>query len=466
MTQQNVKFPNVGGPTGDQIGVAESLPLIPVESYAARADAAYARAGADWVLVYADREHVANMMHLTNFEPRFEEALLLLGPNGRRVLVVGNESMDYTPVARLPGLELVLAQSLSLMAQPRETAPSLTAVLEGIGLAKGEKVGIVGWKYLEAAEQPDAAPRFLVPHSILASVVDAVGDWSLLSEATPVFMHPETGERTVVCADQIAVLEWAASRASAAVSRIVAGAAPGMTEFETAALMGYQGEPLSCHMMMASSQPDGSIIGLRSPTAKRLVEGEGVTTAVGYWGALSSRAGVLGGAADKPGYMDRVHCYFAALLTWYRTAAIGVEGGTIHAAVTEALAKGGLRPALNPGHLLGYDEWSHSPVRPGSTEKIRSGMPFQVDIIPTPMGKNEALNCEDAVVFADAALRADIAARHPQVWARIEARRARIKALVGFEVPEYILPLSNNALELAPDWTQPDCIVTLADLEG
>ena len=45
----------------------------------------------DWLVVYADREHLANIAFLSGYDPRFEEALLLLGPRQRRVLVVGNE---------------------------------------------------------------------------------------------------------------------------------------------------------------------------------------------------------------------------------------------------------------------------------------------------------------------------------------------------------------------------------------
>ena len=59
--------------------VPHARPEIPAEIYAKRADAAYARAGKDWLVVYADREHLANMAFLTGFEPRFEEALLILG---------------------------------------------------------------------------------------------------------------------------------------------------------------------------------------------------------------------------------------------------------------------------------------------------------------------------------------------------------------------------------------------------
>jgi len=37
----------------------------------------------------------ANIMFLSGFEPRFEEAFLLLGANGRRVLIAGNECESY-----------------------------------------------------------------------------------------------------------------------------------------------------------------------------------------------------------------------------------------------------------------------------------------------------------------------------------------------------------------------------------
>jgi hypothetical protein len=47
----------------------------------------------DALVVYADREHCANVAYLTGFDPRFEEALLLLSSEGRRKLLVGNECL-------------------------------------------------------------------------------------------------------------------------------------------------------------------------------------------------------------------------------------------------------------------------------------------------------------------------------------------------------------------------------------
>jgi hypothetical protein len=78
----------------------------------------------------------------------------------------------------------------------------------------------------------------------------------------------------------------------------------------------------------------------------------------------------------------------------------------------------------HPGHLTGHDEWIHSPIRPGSGDYIRSGMPFQVDVIPVPLRNGWALNCEDAVIFAEEPLRTEIRAHHPATWQRIELRQA------------------------------------------
>src|ERR1700710_924822 len=88
------------GPLGEQ-------PQIPTETYAARADAALHAAGTGWLVVYADREHFGKINLLSVVEQRFEDALLLLGPGGKRVIVTGNESESYTALARLPDIEVL-----------------------------------------------------------------------------------------------------------------------------------------------------------------------------------------------------------------------------------------------------------------------------------------------------------------------------------------------------------------------
>jgi hypothetical protein len=185
-----------------------------------------------------------------------------------------------------------------------------------------------------------------------------------------------------------------------------------------------------------------------------------VTTALGYWGALSSRAGLL--ADHDEAFLKPSKAYFEALITWYETADIDLEGGDLFEAVTGKLKSAGLNSALNPGHLGGHEEWMHSPVRPGSKDRLRSGMPFQVDVIPVPMPAGWALNCEDAVAFADEALREDISRRYPEMHARIAARRSFMAQQLGVSVKDSILPLSSTPLYLAPFWLKPDHVLVRA----
>lgn len=435
-------------------------PQIPAEIYAGRADAAYAGAGCHWLVVYADREHLANMAFLTGFEPRFEEALLVLGSGGRRILVTGNESGSYAVLSGLPDVEVVLCQSLSLLGQPREAAPNLEDVLAAIGIRKGDTIGLAGWKYLGPREWRGRLPTFQVPAFIVDTLRAVAGDAGAVTDATPVLMHPEGGLRAVVDVHEIAAMEWAAARASAAVWRIVQGAQLGDDEFTAAARMGYAGEPLSCHVMFASASSGSPVIGLRSPNGRKLVKGDGVTTAIGFWGGLSCRAGLF--TDHDEGFLEVAKAYFHGLVEWYDIADIGVAGKDIFAAVTEALDDHGLGQALNPGHLIGHDEWVHTPVRPDSTERLHSGMPFQVDIIPVPMKDNWALNLEDSVTFADEVLRAELARLYPDVHARIEARRAFVKDEIGIALKPSILPMSHAPLALPPFWLASEKILTLS----
>ena len=75
----DLKLPEFGMPTIE--------PDIPAETYRARMSELCRRAGEeryDHVAVYADREHFANLAYLTGYDPRFEEALLLVNVGGAR----------------------------------------------------------------------------------------------------------------------------------------------------------------------------------------------------------------------------------------------------------------------------------------------------------------------------------------------------------------------------------------------
>jgi hypothetical protein len=432
-------------------GAIEERPEIPAATYAARCSRAYAAAGADWLVAYGDREHYANLTYLIGFDPRFEEAILLLGPGGRRVLLVGNEGLDYASLLPLP-VDVLLAQSLSLPGQDRGRAPRLADVLREAGLRAGHSIGLIGWKYLTPDEWSGALPGFFAPAMLVDTLRDLAGDPAAVREATPILLDPVTGLRATAEPEQIAAFEWAAARATAAVARIVRGVQPGLTELAAVGNMGYEGDPLSAHVLFASGR--GPIVGLRSPGTRRIARGDAITSAIGFWGGLCARAGMVDD--DDQAFLDQIAIpYYRGVATWYETIGLGVTGGEIYDRVSSVLAEGGLRSALNPGHLTGYDEWVHSPIYPGSTDRIASGMPFQCDIIPVPMPPGRAVNCEDPIVFADDALRAALREQYPATWGRIAARQAFMRQELGIQIKDEVLPLSTTPAYLAPLWLAP-----------
>ena len=74
-------------------GLPVEVPQIPPATYEQRCSAAYQAAGADWFVIYADREHCANLAYLTGFDPRFEEALLVVAPGKTPTLLAGPENL-------------------------------------------------------------------------------------------------------------------------------------------------------------------------------------------------------------------------------------------------------------------------------------------------------------------------------------------------------------------------------------
>lgn len=111
-------------------GMPEAMPEIPASIYRERMDRLRARAGErnyDRLIVYADREHSANLSYLTGFDPRFEEAVLIVGPADEPAILVGNECYGMAGAAPLT-MRRHLFQDLSLPGQPRDRSQSLPAI--------------------------------------------------------------------------------------------------------------------------------------------------------------------------------------------------------------------------------------------------------------------------------------------------------------------------------------------------
>ncbi|WP_066190828.1 M24 family metallopeptidase [Gracilibacillus timonensis] len=438
-----------------EFGLEEVLPDVPSEIYETRCREFYAKAGCDWLVVYADREHFANIHYLSAFDPRFEEALLLLGPNQKKYLLLGNECVDYAPVNKI-NAEVVLYQSFGLLGQDRTQAPRLDHILKDIGMTAADKVGVCGWKYFEENEKIPSSSNLFIPAFIVDCLQNLVN--TVLVDVTELLLHPTKGMRVYNEAENLAYFEWGAARSSNAVDQIVRNVEVGMTEHEAVSNMQFAGEILTAHVMFSASKEQ--IIGLSSPSSKAIEFGDGVTTGVGYWGGLSCRAGVIDKQNDK--YLnDLAKPYFKAIAAWYQKTTIGATGGEIWNEIVSILDQAGLKPALNPGHQVSTDEWMNTIMKPGSKEKIASGMAFQCDIIPTPLPDGIGLNCEDSVFFADEELRAEIKEKYPALWERIQRRQQFIREEIGIPIHDDLLPLSNNCAYFSPFWLTPDKVLVV-----
>jgi hypothetical protein len=247
---------------------------------------------------------------------------------------------------------------------------------------------------------------------------------------------------------------------------VVRGIRPGMTEAEAVGLLGWDGSPLSCHLMLTAGPR--ATFGLHSPSDRPIARGDRFTVAFGIWGALNCRAGfVVESASELPSeirdYVDRlVAPYFAAVAEWYGALRIGVTGGQLFSIIDRRIGDPFFGLFLNPGHQLHLDEWVNSPIASGSTIELRSGMCFQADIIPATGTPYFTTNIEDGLALADEALRASFAARYPEAWARIEARRTFMASALGIDLHPDVLPFSNIPAFLPPFVLRPDLAMTLA----
>jgi hypothetical protein len=354
----------------------------------------------------------------------------------------------------------ILFQELSLPDQPRGRSDPLPRILEAEGIRAGSRVGVIGWK-------PYADRRWLeVPAFLVDELRRMVGGDGLVENATDLLTDPVAGLRAVSEADQLAAFEWAACQTSEGVKRLLFGLQPGMTEREAVRLLGWNGMPLSCHVMLTAGPR--ATLGLLSPGDRPIERGDRFTTAFGIWGALDCRAGfVVAEAAELPAgiqdYVGRlVAPYFEAAAEWLMALRVGQTGGTLQAIVDRRLGDPFFGLFINPGHLLHLDEWLSSPVRQGSTDELRSGMVIQLDIIPATGTDYFTSNIEGGYALAHGDLRAEIAERFPGLWARVLARREFMRDALGIDLHPDVLPLSNIPAWLPPFLLRPGRAMTLA----
>ncbi len=401
------------------------------------------------LVVYADKEHGGNFEYLTGFIPRFEEALLVLHSNGEAVLVLGNENLKLAAHARLEN-RTVTAPWFSLPNQPMTGAESLTEQLRQAGLPQDSAIGIAGWKLFSG---PGSEKMFDIPAFILDAIRDATGKKVSLVNATGLFINPNGGARTINNANELAHYEYGANLASTAVLKALNAIDIGKTEKQIGGLLAAEGQAHNVISIAATGDRFASADLYPSDKVIRL--GDKFSLTASYKGGLTSRAAYVVAqqselAPQVADYLEKVAIpYYKAVVTWLENLRIGMTGGELYQLVETVLPKAEHHWHLNPGHLVADEEWLCSPVMPGSAIQLQSGMIFQIDIIPSHAGYAGA-SIEDTVALADEALRQQIAAEYPALWARIEARRDYIQHQLGIRLPQAVLPFSNSVGYLRP----------------
>lgn len=450
-----------------EFGSPETRPELPPALYAERLARLMSQtdaAGLSALVVYGDREHFANLAWATGFDPRFEEALLVLAPGRAPMLLAGPENQGTGRAAPV-SLDVRLYPPFGLLGQDRTRTPPLADLLAEAGIVRGSRIGVAGWKYYGPHETPHPEQWMESPAYVVDTLRRLVGEGGAVVNATALFMHASTGLRAVNEIDQLAAFEFAACHVSDAIKRLLFGLKPGMRESEAASLMRPIGAPLSCHLMLAAGPR--AAFGLVSPLDRPIERGDPFTTAYGVWGALTARAGfVAADAGELPeairDYVERLAApYFACAAEWYETIGIGVTGGEIDALVKRHLGDPFFNIALNPGHLIHLDEWMNTPIYPGSSETLRSGQAIQIDIIPATGTPYFTSNIEDGVALLDDRGRAEFAERFPAAWQRIEARRAFMADVLGIRPKPEVLPFSNLAGWLPPFLLAPNRALSL-----
>jgi hypothetical protein len=459
-----IEWPEFGAPSG-RVPRPESAPRVEYERRIEDALAAMERRGLTHLVVYGDREHFANMAYLTNFDPRYEEALLVLSRRTTPLVVVGNECENYLPVSPLfvdGVLRKERYQSFSLVDMPRGDSRLLREIFAQERIEAGARVGCVGWKYFREAEHPGGLLAIDLPSYIVDTLRDLAGRENVVN-ATETFIGADAGLRTRCSIWEIAQLEYANMLASDGVRRILFDLREGIADDQLAASARYDAYPLGAHMTVRTG---ATMISLSSPSGAIVRRGNRFSCSLCYRGANVCRAGwVAESAADLPmaarDYTSSfAGVYFETMAEWYSRLEIGASAGELADFVLGALPFEKFGIFFNPGHLTHLDEWVSSPFYRGSSLPLRPGMAIQSDVIPSS-SVYYSTRMEEGVVLADRDLRSALARQFPDCLARCDARRRFMIEVLGIEVPDVVLPLSNIPALVPPLLLRPQEVLAV-----
>ncbi len=407
------------------------------------------------LIIYGDREHYSNIHFLTGFDPRFEEALLILSDEQEAAIVVGNEGLDYSAIIPFE-IQKVLFQSFSLVGQPRGQSKPLGEIFRNVGIRKNGNIGIIGWKYFSPIECANPSQTFEIPHYIIQELSNIVG-WENIRNSSDLMIHPDYGLRISLDVEELVFHEISGTKASQRVLQTIQKLQVGESEIEASRHLAIDGDPLNVHPNVNFGL-ENVLPGLKSPTYKKRLElGEVITVGMGYRRSLVARTGLYVREKEEiPSSMEGIVenfyiSYFNALCSWYESLHLGVTGNEVFQAIRDSIGdfkKFGI--GLNPGHLIHTEEWTNSVFFEGSPHKVKSGMALQCDIIAFPGEPYGGVHVEDGVFIADEATREMIRVQYPDSWKRIEKRRQFMKDILGINIADEVMPTSDIQAMLFP----------------
>ena len=404
--------------------------------------------GVDQLVIYNDVEHAYNFMYLTGYFTRFEEGLLILNQDGTAHFALGNESLNKADKARIAA-DATLISDFSLPDQPNFNDKSLDELLKDAGIRKDGMIGLVGWK-LFTSKYDENETMFDIPSFITDSIRRISA--AKLVNATALFIGKD-GARNVNNANEIAHYEYGASLASDSMLEAMDHLEVGIKETELGDLLVREGQ--HTNVVTIASSGARFIKANMFPTDNTVRLGDTISLTNGHFGGSSSRAGYAVNDESKlpegsRDYMERVaKPYFNAYVTWLEQIRIGMKGHELYDIVEEALPKKDYGWKLCPGHLIAEEEWMCSPIREDSEEELKSGMIFQIDIIPSVKGYG-GVCAESTVVLADENLKKELREQYPEVYERMMNRIEYIKEELNINLSEDVLPMCSTVAYLRP----------------
>ena len=185
------------------------------------------------------------------------------------------------------------------------------------------------------------------------------------------------------CASSTTSISWPASsgppaRPRAGVRDLLVGLRPGMTEHEAVGLLGWNGTPLSCHLMLTAGPR--ATLGLLSPGDRPHRAGRPVHGRLRDLGRAQLPGRLRGrGCRRAAGRHRRLRgAARRALLRGHRRvvpqrSTWAQTGGELAAIIERHLGDPFFGIFLNPGHQIHLDEWVNSPIFAGSTHRAPVG---------------------------------------------------------------------------------------------